>query len=598
MIVRTARAGCDGRPCDVAGPSWSPHRAPGRKCPRPESPYSAPQQPPPPAAWPQQPQPPYPRPRSRTYPPLAGQQQVPAAASYPRRSRSRYPAVRQQPYPPPQPYPPAAAAYQRLRLPQPPAVPAPYRSPYPPPVAQPPTRATNRVSAAPARWSTSTASASRTASGTGIWIDSLAKVDDPGHRLHRAPRARRRGAHRRLRLGLERRVRSRRPVVDRDGPAPRRASRGWPSAGCSGSSPATAGPNTWSFPTWTTVTFLTATAGGIGGYAFGEWLQPDPRSLGLHRERRRLGLDRRRPLRRRRRRAATGRTAPRSWGFVGYNAGIAGDGRRSSTVYVPVVARRSNTCGSATCSGTLATTPVYLFYIGSSADPRHGLIANAARRPGGPRPRRRPHGQLMTVDAAADAALPVALAHAARRRQRRRVGASREPAGAPARRRFGQVGYDAAAAALRGSSGGSPAVAAATAGVYSFPWPSRLATAGHRSALACSPRQRARPTGRVTFGAALAATSAGATARRGRGRIRRRRRCWRVSGARAGQSAAAAAGDEGPDRRHGRKKRDNCDVLHDRFLLDEGPERRRDASAYASAATCSRQLRDDLRYRL
>jgi hypothetical protein len=27
--------------------------------------------------------------------------------------------------------------------------------------------------------------------------------------------------------------------------------------------------------------------------------------------------------------------------------------------------------------GTLATTPVYLFYIGSSADPRHGLIANA-----------------------------------------------------------------------------------------------------------------------------------------------------------------------------------------------------------------------------
>lgn len=27
--------------------------------------------------------------------------------------------------------------------------------------------------------------------------------------------------------------------------------------------------------------------------------------------------------------------------------------------------------------GTVATTPVYLFYIGSKADPRHGLIANA-----------------------------------------------------------------------------------------------------------------------------------------------------------------------------------------------------------------------------
>ena len=30
-----------------------------------------------------------------------------------------------------------------------------------------------------------------------------------------------------------------------------------------------------------------------------------------------------------------------------------------------------------TASGTLATTPVYLFYIGSDDQPRHGLIANA-----------------------------------------------------------------------------------------------------------------------------------------------------------------------------------------------------------------------------
>ncbi len=41
------------------------------------------------------------------------------------------------------------------------------------------------------------------------------------------------------------------------------------------------GPNSWSFRTWTTITFAAATGGGLGGYAFGEWLRPDPRSLAL-----------------------------------------------------------------------------------------------------------------------------------------------------------------------------------------------------------------------------------------------------------------------------------------------------------------------------
>ena len=35
----------------------------------------------------------------------------------------------------------------------------------------------------------------------------------------------------------------------------------------------------WSFQTQTTVTWIMATAGGVGGWAFGEWLRPDPRSL-------------------------------------------------------------------------------------------------------------------------------------------------------------------------------------------------------------------------------------------------------------------------------------------------------------------------------
>ncbi len=35
----------------------------------------------------------------------------------------------------------------------------------------------------------------------------------------------------------------------------------------------------WSFQTQTTVTWIMSTGGGIGGWAFGEWLRPDPRSM-------------------------------------------------------------------------------------------------------------------------------------------------------------------------------------------------------------------------------------------------------------------------------------------------------------------------------
>ncbi|HVJ90466.1 MAG TPA: hypothetical protein VM580_11740, partial [Labilithrix sp.] len=35
----------------------------------------------------------------------------------------------------------------------------------------------------------------------------------------------------------------------------------------------------WSFQTQTTITWLLATAGGVGGWAFGEWFRPDPRSM-------------------------------------------------------------------------------------------------------------------------------------------------------------------------------------------------------------------------------------------------------------------------------------------------------------------------------
>jgi hypothetical protein len=131
------------------------------------------------------------------------------------------------------------------------------------------------------------------------------------------------------------------------------------------------GPNTWAFSTQTSVTFFTATVGGVGGYLFGEWLRPDPRSLGLIASGAGFGtafgvllgtgID-----------SANGAAA---WGFAGYNAGILATGI-VATQWVPSW-QTLKYMWLGDVLGTLATTPVYLFYIGSSADPRHGLIANA-----------------------------------------------------------------------------------------------------------------------------------------------------------------------------------------------------------------------------
>src|SRR5262249_31187642 len=65
-------------------------------------------------------------------------------------------------------------------------------------------------------------------------------------------------------------------------------------------------------------------------------------------------------------------------------------------------------------------------------------------------------------------------------------------------------------------------------------------------------------------------------ARRRGSRVRRSGGRARGSGVVRGlrRLRATAARREGPNRRHGREKRDNCDVLHDRFLL-RGPERGR-----------------------
>lgn len=129
------------------------------------------------------------------------------------------------------------------------------------------------------------------------------------------------------------------------------------------------------FKGYTTLTFLGATAGGIGGYAFGEWLRPDPHSLAFVASGAGWG-------------AVTGTlfgagVSGRDWkdaasiaGLVGYNVGIAATGILS-TFYVPSY-DTIKYMWLGYVAGTAAASLVYVFYAFSDSDPKTGLIANAA----------------------------------------------------------------------------------------------------------------------------------------------------------------------------------------------------------------------------
>lgn len=208
--------------------------------------------PPPPQPYPQQPQPypnqPYPQP-----PPQPGYQPYP--------DPNAQPGYQPQPYQP-QPYQPQP--YQ----------PQPYQ-PYPPPVQPPPPQ--NQIRSGTEMLSLYIVSAIYGV-GTGIWLDALLGIDDPGAAVIMP-----------LILGAGA------PVGvffwDRyGGPLPR----GVPAATATGlvlgglEGMAIAGTQwqytheqdkEWSFAGQTSITFALATAGGIGGFAFGEWLKPDPRSM-------------------------------------------------------------------------------------------------------------------------------------------------------------------------------------------------------------------------------------------------------------------------------------------------------------------------------
>jgi hypothetical protein len=153
--------------------------------------------------------------------------------------------------------------------------------------------------------------------------------------------------------------------------------------------------NSWSFAGQTTATWIFSTGGGIGGYIFGEWLRPDSRSLTFIASGGAWGAIAGSEFG-----AAIGPTScstianpgstndiacvgsSASWangaavaGLIGYNVGLAATGALSAR-YMPSW-RTQKYMWLGFLAGTAASSLVYLFYIGSSDDPRHGLIANS-----------------------------------------------------------------------------------------------------------------------------------------------------------------------------------------------------------------------------
>ncbi|HEX7664067.1 MAG TPA: hypothetical protein VF407_06150, partial [Polyangiaceae bacterium] len=133
----------------------------------------------------------------------------------------------------------------------------------------------------------------------------------------------------------------------------------------------------WSFKTETTFTWLFSTGGGVGGYFFGEWLKPDPRSLTFIASGAGWGAI-----------AGTlfgaGVTKTHSdWkdggaiaGLIGYNAGLVGAGALA-TVWTPSF-QTQKYMWLGWLGGTGVSMLVYPFYlIGNSEDWKHGLVANS-----------------------------------------------------------------------------------------------------------------------------------------------------------------------------------------------------------------------------
>jgi hypothetical protein len=308
----------------------------------------------------------YPQPQPAPYP---APQPAPAPQPYPAQPYQPAPYP-QQPYPP-QPYP--QQPYPQQYPPQPGQYPQPM--PYPQPVQPAPAPAQNPYRS-PGEMAYLYGVSIAYGVGTGVWIDALANVSDPGIGII-AP----------LLLGAAM------PVGVYVWDANDELGRGVPSTIATGMLlggvegiavsglqwQTTGGTNgnssQWKFPMWSTLTFIGATGGGVGGWAFGEWLHPDPRHLVFISSGAAWGALAGAQL-------GAGGASQSSFmgngaaiaGFSLYNGGILATGILS-TVYTPSYeSLKYMWIGDAI--GTLAGTPVFLFYLGGG-QAQHGLIATS-----------------------------------------------------------------------------------------------------------------------------------------------------------------------------------------------------------------------------
>ena len=278
----------------------------------------------------------------------------------------------QQPYPqygpPPQAYPPPQYGPPPQAYPPPQYGPPPGYVPPPPP---PPIADSKRSSG---EMTFLYGTSALYGVGSGIWLDSLFKTSDPGIALI-LPLALGAAApigayfwddYSKFHRGVPASMATGLSLGAVEGIAIAGAQ--WQAADSGRSSGA------WSFKTETTVTWIFATGGGVGGYAFGEWLRPDPRSLGFIASSAGWG-------------ALSGMmfgagVSGRDWkdgasiaGLIGYNAGIGISGVLS-TVYVPSWSSQKY-MWLGFLAGTAVASVVYVGYLFSDADPKHGLIANS-----------------------------------------------------------------------------------------------------------------------------------------------------------------------------------------------------------------------------
>jgi hypothetical protein len=209
--------------------------------------------------------------------------------------------------------------------------------------------------------------------GSGIWLDSLFKITDPGVAIIMP-----------LALGIAS------PIGaflwdDQGGPL----HRGVPASISAGLSLgavegiAIAGTQwqfnreknkDWSFATQTSVTWIFATGGGVGGWAFGEALRPDPRSMGF------IGSG-----------AGWGTLSGIGLGFaatpsdfsdgaavgglIGYNVGMVGAGAISVAHTPSWSSQKWMWVGYG--AGALVGCLVFPLYLLSDADVKHGFIGPA-----------------------------------------------------------------------------------------------------------------------------------------------------------------------------------------------------------------------------